>query len=65
MCFLLLRIDITLGMLAGAKWFSTLYLKFCYWQVALHPNKRGRRCSQRVKGCGGLQSCSLASAVLQ
>lgn len=50
-------------MLAGAKWFSTLYLKCCYWQVALHPNKRGRRCSQSVKGCGGLRSCSLASAV--
>jgi hypothetical protein len=33
------RIDDTLGTLAGAKWFSTLDLKSCYWQVDLHPDK--------------------------
>jgi hypothetical protein len=34
------RIDGTLGKLAGAKWFSTLGLKSCYWLVDLHPDDK-------------------------
>jgi hypothetical protein len=30
------RIDDTLDVLAGAKWYSTLDLKSTYWQLALH-----------------------------
>ena len=34
------RIDDTLDMLAGKKWFSTLDLASGYWQVSLSPNAR-------------------------
>jgi hypothetical protein len=34
----LLQIDDTLGTLAGAKWFSTLYLKSLYSEANLHPD---------------------------
>jgi hypothetical protein len=37
-CFPLSQTDDTLNGLAGAKWFSTLDLKICYWQVDLHPD---------------------------
>jgi hypothetical protein len=39
-CFPLLRIENTRGTLAGAKWFSTVYLKSGYWQVDLHSDKK-------------------------
>jgi len=39
-CFPLPRIDDTLDMPAGAKWFSTLDMKNKYWQVALHPEDK-------------------------
>lgn len=39
-CFPLLRIDFTLDMLAGVKWFSVFDLKSGYWQVAMHPDDR-------------------------
>jgi hypothetical protein len=39
-CFPLPRIDDTLDMLAGVKWFSTLDLKSGYWQVDLHPDDK-------------------------
>jgi hypothetical protein len=39
-CFPLPRTDDTLDTLAGAKWFSTLYLKSGYWHVDLHPNDK-------------------------
>jgi hypothetical protein len=36
-CFPLTCIGDALDKLAGAKWFSTLYLKSGYWQLALYP----------------------------
>jgi hypothetical protein len=39
-CFPLPRIDDTLDMLAGAKWYSTLDLKSGYWQVDVHPDDK-------------------------
>jgi hypothetical protein len=39
-CFQFPRINDTLDMLAGSKWFSTLDLKSGYWQVTLHPNDK-------------------------
>lgn len=39
-CFLLLRIDDTLDMLTGVKWFSTFDLKNGYWQVLLQPDEK-------------------------
>jgi hypothetical protein len=38
--FTLFQIDDTLDALAGAKWFSTLYLKSGYWQVDVHKDKK-------------------------
>ena len=38
--YLLPRIDDTLDMLAGKKWFSTLDLASGYWQVSLSPASR-------------------------
>ena len=34
------RIDVTLDMLAGKRWFSTLDLASVYWQVSLSPEAR-------------------------
>ncbi|CAK1579348.1 unnamed protein product [Parnassius mnemosyne] len=34
------RIDDTLDMLTGVKWFSTLELKSGYWQVEIHPKDK-------------------------
>jgi hypothetical protein len=39
-CFPLPRIDDTLDMLAGAKWFSTIDLESGYWQVDVHPDDK-------------------------
>jgi hypothetical protein len=39
-CFPLPQIDDTRDMLAGAKCFSTPYLKSGYWQVYLHPDHK-------------------------
>jgi hypothetical protein len=39
-CFPLPRIDDTLDTFAGAKWFSTLDLTSCYWQVEVHPDDK-------------------------
>jgi hypothetical protein len=39
-CFPLPQIDVTLNMLAGAKWFSALTLKSGYWQVDIHPDDK-------------------------
>jgi hypothetical protein len=49
-CFPLPRIDDTLDMMAGAKWFSTLDLKSEYWQVDVHPDDREKTAFSKGQG---------------
>ena len=56
------RIDDTLDMLAGRRWFSTLDLASGYWQVSLSPEARCRPVSRPIPDCSNLKSCRLDSA---
>ena len=50
----LLRIDDTLDMLAGKRWFSTLDLASGYWQVSLSPEARCKTAFVTHSGLFGL-----------
>jgi len=56
-CFPLPRIDDTLDMLAGAKWFSTLDLKSKYWQVAMHPEDKEKTAFSTGQGLWQFTLC--------
>ena len=49
------RIDDTLDMLAGKRWFSTLDLASGYWQVSLSPE--ARQLSRLIPACSSSGSC--------
>ncbi|CAK1599590.1 unnamed protein product [Parnassius mnemosyne] len=44
------RIDDTLDMLTGVKWFSTLDLKSGYWQVEIDPKDKEKTALSTGKG---------------
>ncbi|CAK1589629.1 unnamed protein product [Parnassius mnemosyne] len=44
------RIDDTLDMLTGVKWFSTLDLKSGYWQVGIDPKDKEKTAFSTGKG---------------
>ncbi|CAG5037918.1 unnamed protein product [Parnassius apollo] len=46
----LTRIDDTLDMLTGVKWFSTLDLKSSYWQVEIDPKEKEKTAFSTGKG---------------
>jgi hypothetical protein len=64
-CFPPPRIDDTLDTLAGAKWFSTLYLTSGYWQVDINTDDREKLHSPQVRVYGISQSRPLASAMFR
>jgi hypothetical protein len=49
-CFSLSRIKDMLDTLTGVKWLSILDLKSSYWQVALHPDDKGKKAFSTGEG---------------
>ena len=56
------RIDDTLDMLAGKRWFSTLDLASGYWQVSLWPDARCKTAFATHSGLFSSESCLLEFA---
>jgi hypothetical protein len=49
-CLPLPQVDDTLDTLTGAKWFFSMDLKGCYWQVALHTDDKEETAISTVQG---------------
>ena len=57
------RIDDTLDMLAGKRWFSTLDLASGYWQVSLSPEARCKLPLPLIRDSFSSRSCRLDFAM--